>query len=570
MSDSSESQEPEDLDESSDQEPEDLEDQEPEDLADQEPEDLDDPVESDETKEPSDVEVAPRPHRIRAYIVPLLTLAALSTLLISFRTILLPFIFACLVVYLMEPIVSRIGRTPESPNGLPRWAAVILVYLVFIGTVTVAGIIIVPRFVSEFARLGETIPNEVQKFRAESLPDIDEKLQDLVEEYLPVEGNQQNQAFEMASETVLSAREQSGRRALAFGHVNSRLKRARDIQVETRSMDSPDGGLVWVYDALPPKKPITKMSTDDALGTQTWRYGESRDAAMRLVPETGGGVQVYLSDVEVEVEQTGEGKWLVRRKDLERLPELKQGPSVSSVNLSRSVDEVVSGLVDTSTERIANIIDFARALVVGIIQGFVAIVLTLMVAAFMSIDLYRVKGFFRQLIPDDGKYGYDRFLAMADRGLAGVVRGQLLICLVNGFLTWVGLAFLGVRFSVLLGVVAGILSMIPVFGTVLSTVPIVLIGLTDGLMTGVLALGWILLIHFIEANFLNPKIIGSSAHIHPVIVIFALLAGENAYGLVGALLAVPTASLLLTLFNFVRLKAWRENSEAAVEAAPRT
>jgi predicted PurR-regulated permease PerM len=62
-------------------------------------------------------------------------------------------------------------------------------------------------------------------------------------------------------------------------------------------------------------------------------------------------------------------------------------------------------------------------------------------------------------------------------------------------------------------------------------------------------------IHFVEANILNPKIIGTSAHIHPVIVIFALLAGESAFGLVGALLAVPTASILLTLFKFFVMRS---------------
>jgi predicted PurR-regulated permease PerM len=114
-----------------------------------------------------------------------------------------------------------------------------------------------------------------------------------------------------------------------------------------------------------------------------------------------------------------------------------------------------------------------------------------------------------------------------------------------------------------LAVVAGVLSLIPIFGTILSTIPIVLIGLMDGFLTGVLALGWILGIHFIEANLLNPQIIGTSAHIHPVIVIFALLAGESAFGLVGALLAVPVASILLTLFKFVRDRFFGEESADA-------
>ena len=136
-----------------------------------------------------------------------------------------------------------------------------------------------------------------------------------------------------------------------------------------------------------------------------------------------------------------------------------------------------------------------------------------------------------------------------------MVRGQLTICLVNGVLTYAGLALLDIKFSLLLAVVAGCLSLIPIFGTILSTIPIVLFGLTDGLTTGFLALLWILFIHFLEANILNPKIIGTSAHIHPVIVIFALLAGESAFGLVGALLAVPTTSIILTLFKFFLIRS---------------
>ena len=53
-------------------------------------------------------------------------------------------------------------------------------------------------------------------------------------------------------------------------------------------------------------------------------------------------------------------------------------------------------------------------------------------------------------------------------------------------------------------------------------------------------LAWIILIHLFEANLFNPKIMGNAAKIHPVLVVFALIAGEHSYGLVGALFAVPS------------------------------
>ena len=130
-----------------------------------------------------------------------------------------------------------------------------------------------------------------------------------------------------------------------------------------------------------------------------------------------------------------------------------------------------------------------------------------------------------------------------DIGLAGVVRGQVLICLVNGVLTFIGLIILGVKFPVMLSTLAAVMSLIPIFGSILSSIPIVFVALTTGFMTGVGALLWIIGIHLVEANLLNPKIMGESAKIHPALVVFVLVAGEHFYGIVGALFAVPITSV---------------------------
>ncbi|HVG95096.1 MAG TPA: AI-2E family transporter, partial [Planctomycetota bacterium] len=179
--------------------------------------------------------------------------------------------------------------------------------------------------------------------------------------------------------------------------------------------------------------------------------------------------------------------------------------------------------------------------------------LILMIAAFLVIDRKRIARFFANLPPPEMRAGWDRLVGYVDRGLAGVIRGQLVICVVNGLLTWVGLLILGVPYATLLAFVAGVLSLIPVFGTIASSIPIVLVALaTGGIGTGLLALGWIFLIHILEANVFNPLIMGTSAELHPVLIVFALLAGEHAFGVWGALLAVPTASILISVFKYYR------------------
>lgn len=483
----------------------------------------------------------------------------LLVLLIQFRTVILPFIFACLIVYLMEPIVSRMERTPERTRGLPRWISVLLVYVLFLSTVGGLVALIAPRFVVEVLKLGETVPEVVREFRRDQLPELDARLGMFIDTYVPVHAKQDY--VQAASKRVLDARVKAVETSIAFGMAQITTQKARSHEQRLVSIEEEnelgettvrlEGTLIASDVVLP------DWSTENSLDGGAWRFSLMDSPAFRLVPDRNGAIEVYLNTVELEIEKV-EGKWKVRRTDDEELP-VRESRYIG-VSLQENLDNTLEEFIESSTSRLGDFINLARTLLVSIIQGFVGIVLTLMVAAFISIDLVRVKRFFRGVIPEEGRAGYDRFLEMADRGLSGVIRGQLMICLVNGVLTYIGLAMIGVKFSLLLAVVAGILSVIPVFGTILSTVPIVVIGLTDGLTTGLLALGWILFIHFVEANILNPKIIGNTAHIHPVIVIFALLAGESAYGLVGALLAVPTASLVLTVFNFVRLRSWKPDS----------
>jgi len=178
------------------------------------------------------------------------------------------------------------------------------------------------------------------------------------------------------------------------------------------------------------------------------------------------------------------------------------------------------------------------------------------VAAFILVDLRRVQDFLRSLVPEQYQTDYERIASGIDRGLSGVIRGQLVICLINGSFTYVGLSIFHVKYKLLLAGIAATMSLIPIFGSILSSVPIVAIALissgTFDLRQGLFVLAWIIGIHLLEANFLNPKIMGDAAKIHPVLVVFALIAGEHSYGIVGALFAVPVASIIQTIFVYYR------------------
>jgi predicted PurR-regulated permease PerM len=226
--------------------------------------------------------------------------------------------------------------------------------------------------------------------------------------------------------------------------------------------------------------------------------------------------------------------------------------SVDLEQMLRDASQRFSGVVRANAARMFLI---TRAVVTGAFAGVFTLFFMLMVAAFMSVDAAAIRTYFRSLIPPEWASDAAALVRRIDRSLAGVVRGQVTICMINGILTFIGLVIFGVKFAFLLATIATLFSLIPIFGTIISSVPIVAMGLAQNWRAGLGMLVWIIGIHALEAYFLNPKIMGSAARIHPVVVAFSLIAGERTYGLLGAFLAVPVAAILVACFDFVRRKA---------------
>jgi predicted PurR-regulated permease PerM len=228
-------------------------------------------------------------------------------------------------------------------------------------------------------------------------------------------------------------------------------------------------------------------------------------------------------------------------------------------NIAAVIRDIVASKGDELT---AAVTDAVRAVVTGIASFIADLIITLLIAAFILVDLERVQHFVRSLVPLEYRSDFENVARGIDEGMAGVIRGQLLICLINGGLAYAGLMLFGVRYSLLLAMVAAVLSIIPVFGILIASIPLLGVALVsgdaglEGLEFGKSAgiVGWIVGIHLLEANYLNPRIIGT-ADIHPVILVFALLAGWEVYGPIGAVLALPVASIIQTVFLYARKRS---------------
>ena len=239
--------------------------------------------------------------------------------------------------------------------------------------------------------------------------------------------------------------------------------------------------------------------------------------------------------------------------------------------------DLVAGIADALRElsvaarsRLGDVVTLSRSLLAATVAALIFVVLLFMLTAFMSMDAPRLVRFAESIVPGSWRPDMSRLLHGIDAGLAGVVRGQLTIMLVNGLLTLVGLLAIRVPFAFALSALATLLYVVPIFGTILSSIPIVLLAFASGgSARGAAALGWILGIHALETYVLNPKILGDAARIHPVLIVLALVVGERTHGLVGAFLAVPIASVIVAVFRFLQRKLHELDARsAAVPAAP--
>ncbi|MEM7605451.1 MAG: AI-2E family transporter, partial [Myxococcota bacterium] len=221
-------------------------------------------------------------------------------------------------------------------------------------------------------------------------------------------------------------------------------------------------------------------------------------------------------------------------------------------DLSEALSEALESMATDTRSTAGALLATAQSVIRTVVKGVFTFFIMLILSAYMLITSDRILAFCRSMWPQRRRRNFDRLVLRIDRGLAGVVRGQLLIALVNGVLSGIGFYLLDLRYWPILTLVATLLSVIPIFGAIISTIPAVVIALQSGLSTAVFTLLWIVGIHQIEANLLNPKIMGDSAKVHPVLVIFALLAGEALFGIAGALLAVPVLSIVQSLFLHYR------------------
>ena len=255
----------------------------------------------------------------------------------------------------------------------------------------------------------------------------------------------------------------------------------------------------------------------------------------------------------IELVNNFQNYWNVAMEKLGALPD-------DSILKSKQVEDIVKSVGDSiqnidfkqyvSTDKITGYIKS----VIGVANGIFDIFVSFVVSVYILLQRGSIMNFFRKLtmaIFDEKTCDkIEKYVDSTNRIFFKFISGQIIDGIIVGILVTIGMSVIGVKYAVLLGFMIGLFNIIPYFGAIVAVAISVLITLITGGVSQTLIMAIVVIIlQQIDSNIINPKIIGNSLEISPLLVIFAVTVGGAYWGVLGMFLAVPVAAVLKIIID---------------------
>ncbi len=215
------------------------------------------------------------------------------------------------------------------------------------------------------------------------------------------------------------------------------------------------------------------------------------------------------------------------------------GASSQRVQMLQSVNQNLNNIGYLLLSGGGSILDAATALI-----GGAALVISIFVLSFyLTIGRDGVERFLRSVIPEQYEESVLNIYERVRRRTGRWFQVQLFLSLMMGCAVFIGLWILGVKYSLVLAILAAFFELVPIVGPIFAGSVAVLIALSDSLILGIYTLLMFLVIQQIESHIIIPVVMRRSVGLHPVVVIVSLLIGAQVAGFTGFILAIPAAFL---------------------------
>lgn len=224
-------------------------------------------------------------------------------------------------------------------------------------------------------------------------------------------------------------------------------------------------------------------------------------------------------------------------------------PFISQIEkLVRNFSAILAGLQlpESFNIKVADLIPQASKIsesiittVFSLFSNFTTVITLLILSLYMSLDLENNKARFYSLFRSTVRQDVKNIVEEIELSMGQWVKGQSFLMLVVGILSFIGLMVLDVEYAPALGLISGILEIVPMIGPILSAVIAAIVAFSDSTIKGIGVLALYVIVQQLENNLLVPKIMQRVSGSSPLVILLALMVGSEFFGIVGAILAVP-------------------------------
>ena len=282
------------------------------------------------------------------------------------------------------------------------------------------------------------------------------------------------------------------------------------------------------------------------------------------------GVMLVINPVQTQVEEIRQNLPVYTDQAQRQVDSLQAFFDRRGIGID--VDERADEAIDAVRDRVDQMADDVLDYGLDVLGALVTLIIILVASIYMLLDAPRIARFAERL----GGKEASAFLRRTERTLAEYLKAQLLVALIigtsAGVVLWcfgvTGIFSYGATFAVAFAAWVFLMEFVPYVGPILGAVPPTLLALLDSPLTALWVVIAFLAIHQLEGHVVVPKIMGGAVGVHPLVVIFGLLIGEELAGLVGILLAIPVVVIVkeTVLFVLERMSGQRAPGEESPEA----
>src|SRR3989339_1383774 len=225
---------------------------------------------------------------------------------------------------------------------------------------------------------------------------------------------------------------------------------------------------------------------------------------------------------------------------------------LETLNLSPIESVMEDGSTVSITEQLLQLQDILKTSTSGVLNaanrifgGLVSFILIMVLSFYFAVQDRGLDDFLRLVTPPHHHTYLLDLWKRAQIKIGRWLQGQLLLSLIVGVLVYIGLLLLGVPYALLLAIVAFILELIPVFGSILAAIPAVTLAFIDsGTAMALFVIVLYVIVNQLQGNVIYPMVVQKILGVPPLVVILAIIAGSQLAGFLGILIAVPVAAAI--------------------------